>query len=554
MLQKGKAQCADACASPRPNSTAASRTALVLILVSAAALRVAAIGLGSSSISFQPDERFNNLEIPLHLSRFDPNPHRFYYPALLWYVLAFVERLAIHVGHLLHLVPMTDLPRLFELDPIVFFWLGRSVVAAFGVATVALVYELGRRLYSDPHGLLAAGFLAVALLHVRDSALVTVDVPMTFFIVAALVGAAAIAKGASHRHYLFAGAAAGLAVATKYNAAVVFIVIVTAHIFASWEEGRSPWRAMVDARLAWAAIALVAAFAAVNSYFFLDGSDAWADLRWEWSYESTRHYVNVGPSWWYHLKFSLRYGMGIVAFALGGLGVARALIRRDRGDLVILSFAIAYFVLMALPRMAFARYMVPLLPVLCLFAATAVFSLADRFAEPWRILAVAAFAVAAIAEPLLASLAYARLVHRTDTRVELYRYVERNLPAKVTLATYGPTVVWKSTIPSVHPHLIHVSPATGETWASTLKRVKKTYRVEYFLVHESPLSAFSFVSPELAQALRESATLVAEFPYYRSRDGVPNPVYEQPDGFFFPLSNFRGVNHPGPTVQLYHLD
>jgi hypothetical protein len=194
------------------------RATLLLILFTAAALRLSAVGFGNHSLTFQPDED-SNVPLALTLSWADLNPHAFYYPAFLWYMLFAMDRLVFWFGKQYGLLRhWQDLQRLFAEHPLPFFFLSRTLSVAFGTATVGLVYLLGRRLFSPAHGLLAAGFLAVTFLHVRDSALATPDAPTTFFVVLSLLGTAAVLAQGRVRDYVLAAGAAGLATATKYNA------------------------------------------------------------------------------------------------------------------------------------------------------------------------------------------------------------------------------------------------------------------------------------------------------------------------------------------------
>lgn len=79
-------------------------------------------------------------------------------------------------------------PLLFQFTLALFFnffgaidWLGRLVSAAVGIATVYLVYRLGRRLYGPKAGLIAALFMALMPYHVVVTRQVLLDGPMALF-------------------------------------------------------------------------------------------------------------------------------------------------------------------------------------------------------------------------------------------------------------------------------------------------------------------------------------------------------------------------------------
>ena len=99
------------------------------------------------------------------------------------------------------------------------------VTAAFGVATVLLVYQSGMR-WGARHALLAAGLLAVLPLHVRYSHYVLTDTPATFFVTLTLllVAGRRTKRDTLGGHSRWAGAAAGLAAATKYNGGIALMM------------------------------------------------------------------------------------------------------------------------------------------------------------------------------------------------------------------------------------------------------------------------------------------------------------------------------------------
>jgi 4-amino-4-deoxy-L-arabinose transferase-like glycosyltransferase len=430
------------------------------------------------------------------------------------------------------------------------------VSVVFGTATIGLLYLLGRDLFSPSHGLLGALFLACTFLHVRDSALATVDALAGFFVLLALVGAGSVLRGGGRGAYLLAGAAAGLATATKYNAIVVLTGLVVAHGLRTVRSGLSFARALVVPSLLGGFVIAGVVFLAVNPYLILDWPKARADLAWQ--FERVRvgqvvgQPIDVGPAWWYHFTVSLRYGMGVAMLGLAVLGAVAATWRRHPGAWVSGSFAASSFVVVGSAKLAFVRYMTPLLPVLCLFAAGAVLILAGRV--PWRRgrpWVVAGLAGLAVAEPLAAITAYSGMVHHTDTRVQAYRFL-LTLPPDSDVATYGPSEVWRSTFPPARfwgPTYYAKHPQ--QTWEDVFGALK-AQGSNYLLVHTASLEAYSPTVPDLERALRHSAVLVQTFSPYRPGAEV-HPVYDRADPFYFPVGRFRGVIRPGPLIRLYRL-
>ena len=114
-------------------------------------------------------------------------------------------------------------PVTFVTNPTPYYLIGRDVVAACGVASVYLVYRLGREAFSRPVGLLAALFVAVEPLHVRYSHVAVTDVPATMFGLLALLLFLRAARLRSARTLLFGALAAGLATGTKYNLGMLVV-------------------------------------------------------------------------------------------------------------------------------------------------------------------------------------------------------------------------------------------------------------------------------------------------------------------------------------------
>jgi 4-amino-4-deoxy-L-arabinose transferase-like glycosyltransferase len=528
---------------------------LGLILLGAAGLRLAAVGLGHPFLSVQPDEDANALRA-LRLAHGELNPQYFYYPALLWYLLAAVYRLVFWFGRELGLLlTWDDFARFYTNGPTLFY-LGRVLSVGFGTATVACLYLLGRRAFSSTHGLLAASFLAGAFLHVRDSALSTTEAPLTFFVVVALLGAVRVHQEGRVRDYGLTGLAAGLAAATKYNAVLVFVALGVAHVLRRVDQGIPVLRTLCEWRFVGAGLLAGVVFVALNPFLLLDWPHAWAtpddwgSLAWEWRYVHTVEYLDLHPVWWYHLSVSLRYGMGVALLALALAGLLLGLWRRDAASLVLLSFTLTFFATMASLQAVFVRYMTPLVPVLCLLAAVAlqraIRPLPWPRVHPWVSVGLAALA---LLEPLHASTAYCRMARHMDTRIEVLAYVKTALPPSSRVATYGPSVTWRSTIPRWAPEMYAKHP--DQSWQDAFA-VLKTRGTQYFMIHRSSLDVFSPASPELDRAIQSSATLIREFRPYRA--GSPAPVFDKNDAYYFPIGGFRGVVRPGPLVQLYRLD
>jgi Dolichyl-phosphate-mannose-protein mannosyltransferase len=167
----------------------------------------------------------------------DPNPHAFQKPSLYVYLLLAVLSVHYRRGLATGLYESFDrmhvTTHLYTTIPGFFLW-GRLLTAAIATLTVVFAYAIGRRVWSRGAGLIAALFLALAPFHMRHSQYVTTDVTSGWLILMTFGAALAVARAGRWRDYLAAGAFAGLAAATKYNAGVAALMVAAAHVMYWW--------------------------------------------------------------------------------------------------------------------------------------------------------------------------------------------------------------------------------------------------------------------------------------------------------------------------------
>src|SRR6266508_3491163 len=207
-------------------------------------LAVAAIALGAFAIRAwtvrlnlpyvtHPDEPNPINYVVAMLRSGDPHPHFFQTPSLYVYLLLAVLTAHYHWGlaHGLYgaLDQMTITTHLYTTIPGFFFW-GRLLTVSIATLTVPSVFMLGRRVWSRGAGLIAALFVALSPFHMRHSQYVTTDITTAWLVLLTFGASIAVARGGRWRDYLAAGAFAGLAAATKYNAGVAALMVIAAHM------------------------------------------------------------------------------------------------------------------------------------------------------------------------------------------------------------------------------------------------------------------------------------------------------------------------------------
>src|SRR5262249_10221205 len=134
-----------------------------------------------------------------------------------------------------------------------------------------------------------------------------------------------------------------------------------------------------------------------------------------------RHVLNE-RGWIHHARFTLRYGLGLPLLLASLAGAAWLSFTQPAKATLVLSFPLAFYIVMGQNELAYARWMVPIVPFLCLTAGVLVDGMAERaaalFDNPRAAGVIAAAAVVLVGAPTtLESIAFDRLIARTDSRL-----------------------------------------------------------------------------------------------------------------------------------------
>jgi hypothetical protein len=313
----------------------------------------------------------------------------------------------------------------------------RACAAVLGVAAVGLLYVAGTRMFDGDRrvGLLAAVLLATSFLPVFYSHFALNDVPALAPLCLALVGIAGVLRWGRPLDFALSGAGIGLACATKYTAGIVVVCLVAAAVTAPGTGARRRLGGLVLAGL----LALVA-FLAANPYALLD-FDAFYDGLADQSSASNDGGGKLGLTEDNGIRYyltSLTWGFGWVPLA-AAIGGAVGLAIRHRSRALVLVLPVILFVLfMGLQDRFFARWILPIFPLLCLLAAWGVVTLASRGPRPALLVGLAAVVVCA--QGIVSSAHSGMVLAREDTRQLARDWMVDNVPerAKVVVEPVFP--------------------------------------------------------------------------------------------------------------------
>jgi hypothetical protein len=475
-----------------------------------------------------------------------------------------------------HLASAAEAGQFWRANPTAFhILLGRLTNALLGTLGVLVAYWLGKEAGGRGTGLLAALFLAVSFLHVRNSHYVTPGITaasltslgvlcsllaMRIPMYSSATSERRSGSEKSRRRYLvLAAAAAGYAIATKWSVWPVIIPLAVAVSHGLWLQGCQEARS----RLAYLALAvgsfgggflaggfqLVLKPLAYWNYALLEREAGQEGGFWIWQ-------IGTVPGWLFYVKV-LYYGWGGVLLGLASVGFLRRLVRvitrGDRMSILLLSFPLLYYASMGSTRHYFARYALPLLPFGAVFAAEALMvgsAWVRRRRVRWGRCLAMALAIASIAQPLAWSIRHDVLLTRQDTRTLAKEWIEAHIPPGAKIATDWPVYE-----PPLSRETYEVDTRGGEGLSG---RPLAWYREQGFdyLIASSFIYRITLLDKEqdarrraFYAALDEELELVRRF---SPGEGNMEPPFVF-DEIYGPWISVLHRERPGPVLKIYRV-
>lgn len=424
---------------------------LLGILVVAAVLRLWGVKQGLP-YAYNVDEDAHFVPQAIGMFGHGYNPHYFLNPPAYTYML-----------HLLFAVwfgGRDAVGHAYAVHPTEVFVLARVLAGALSLAAVWLTYLAGARLFDRRTGLLASALLAVAFLPVFYSHLALNDVPTLAPVTLSLVGTAGVLRRGRALDWLLAGAGVGLAAATKYTAGIVLVPLLGAAAVRLSEDRAA--RAAVLRGLGMAALAAAALFLLTNPYALLDFHEFKVGVSTQSSTaagdDGGKLGLTQGSGILYYL-WTFTWGLGWVP-ALAALAGAGRLVRRERRlALVLVPGPLLFLLFMGTQDRYFGRWLMPVLPIVCLLAAHAGLVFAGwvgRHRPRWARAALAAVVLALLAQGAWASVHNDLVLARADTRTLTRDWMVAHVPpgARLVIEPVVPNA-WLADAGSYNPAIIN---------------------------------------------------------------------------------------------------
>jgi hypothetical protein len=458
----------------------------------------------------------------------------------------------------------------YRTNPTIFYLLGRLTSAILGTMTVLAVYFLGKMIKGPAVGLSAAGFLAASFLHVRNSHYAVPDIAMAFFVTLTVMFAIAGVCQGKQRYVYLAGLSGGWAVAMKWSALPIAITVGGLSLWVQAKASDNGIGRLLNKIVLFTALSFGLGFALGSPQILYNpapylreainqqkAGEAGGFEIWQ---------VDTLPGWLFYGK-TLLTGMGLILVILGLIGglqqLALAVKKSDRMRMLVLSFPMTYFALMGATNHYFARYALPLMPFVALFAAEILMVLVTRLGVKRNGVAQSALAVAlamiATAQPLAYSIRHDLLLTRQDTRTLAKEWIESHIPAGAKIAidwpVHGPPLSTpERTVPNgKHVYDLLAVGGTGlfEHPLAWYYENGFDYLIATSFIYRIPLvyADMDARRREFYASLDDHLALVQEIRPYK---GNEEPPFEF-DQIYGPFISLWRWERPGPTLKIYAL-
>jgi len=414
---------------------------LALILLGSLAANLVGIDWGLPFHWHTDEKTFNAVEM-INRRSLDPqyfiNPHLHLYAltAVVWAVHAVVP------GHM-HFEWSREVALTNPNHPNrrLQFWAmraSRALSALFAVATVFVMYRIGRRHFGEPTGLLAAAFLAMTMGFVELAHYATPESLLFLVVMVALASFEGVMARGRTRDYLLAGALVGLALTTKYTVYLLAVPFLAAHLARGLRQAVS-LRGIGMVVLA--GLAGVAGFLAGTPYAAVNWKDFWevgvVFNRWTAvNYMSPADSLLQSDRSWLPYLGWLADILGPPLFVMCLLGVMASVVRllerrgtplELRGLLVHVTWVLTFYAVTGAAAMHALRYIMPMVPSLVLLGAVFSTALVKYASTSRRARIGAQIAVAATLVYSVVYTARADWMFLNDTRYTAGQWLSRQL-------------------------------------------------------------------------------------------------------------------------------
>jgi len=358
-----------------------------------------------------------------------------FYPNLFQIILFLVEWLLFSCGYFLGLFNSIigfDTLRLNNL--LLFLCLGRLVVIGFSIATIYLVYKIGKKLKDSDMGMAAAFFLGFNYLYFRESRFLYYNIPANFFIMLAFLFTLDVFLYAKKRNYILTGLIIGTGTALHYQGIFALIPLVMAHFLRSDSAGFL--RRIASKKLGLSLLAALLAFSVWNPYYVWEFGVFIEKLHWNLTRLSHARLVQLGTGG--NINGYVSYAVMLlkhdVLFSITAL-LGAIICATNKKGILLISLPVSLYLCYGRAAEVHPEWITPILPFMALLSACFIVWLFGRksaaLIKQRQLLFISSLAIVISSFlNIVKSDLFERVI---DIRIVVENWVARKLPADTPL-------------------------------------------------------------------------------------------------------------------------
>jgi hypothetical protein len=398
---------------------------------------------------------------------FTLNPHEFRYGSLHFY-----QTLAVIVPTYI-VTDFLSLPDAAQKTAV--FLAARTLTAVFGAGCVGLTFLLAHYLFGRLAAVLSALCLTLTVGFVNIAHFATTDVPMLFWMVAALLMSAYVLRSTDSKWYILAGVFSGFAAGTKYPGGLVLLNLIVAHLLS-----KRPDRDHMTLLLG--VLSSAASFLIVNPSILFASCEFFEGFIRDGALHAS--FDKGDASLLYQVLANLHSSIGI-ALAVAALGgIIHSLFLAVRGKYVaeilfLYSSLIPFMLLLSSAHFTTQRYAAPLLPALLILTGK---MLADAATARWMAIRwIGRIAVLVVVTCSAFSTVAADLQFAYDSRKAAAAWIDQNAAAgaRIEITPFGPTLPEERYVIVRRPWLRNLGEFESALQNAAIYKVLQPMYVEY---------------------------------------------------------------------------
>lgn len=544
----------------RLHRPSAASITLAAILAAGLALRLWGVEHGLPAV-YNLDEGAHFVKPAVRFFGEGYNPHYFQNPPEFSYILHLIY--AFGYGGIWPVGAGNEVESVYANNPTELFVIGRVTAGLMGLGAATVTYFIGKKLFGKVAGLVAASLLALTFLPVYYGHLALNDTPTLLPLTLCILASVYIYKTGSLWAYIGAGAALGVSAASKYTSLAVVFVILTAFALRVYDDRASFWQEFV--RLVAAGVASMVAFAVANPFAVLSPDEFAGGVRRQqrFSAEIPKLGLDEITGWQYYL-WTLTWGFGWAPLGAALVGLGLLFKAHWQKAVLLLGFVLVFWFFMGRQERYYARWFLPVYPVLAVWAGYAVMRAVQAAPKRYAYAVGVGLGVLLVAQGVFTSIRNDSVLARDDTRQQAHEFLRAHLPererivlepiasagfARETESLTGKHIwnVYRPAKVQVEDYQGTLNPALLDEYAAKGYCVLVTGSTQFGRAEKEPDEVPDAVA--YYDRLRKTGTLVAAFAPVADGEDLPN------FNFDWSFNYYQGAYYrPGPEVQVYKLN